>query len=98
MNIVFVREQPLFIGVVEADKNLLGLLTCYLGYLGGYPSCPKGRDLNFSLKESSDGARTTASGRLFQELCEKKLDLFSVRGQTASQASGCYLAVSAVTE
>ena len=47
-----------------------------------YPSCPKGRDLNFSLKESSDGARTTASGRLFQELttrCEKKLDLICVR-------------------
>ena len=47
-----------------------------------YPSCPKGRDLNFSLKESSEGARTTASGRLFQALttrCEKKLDLMSVR-------------------
>ena len=46
---------------------------------------PKGRDLNFSLKESSDGARTTASGRLFQELttrCEKKLALMSVRANS----------------
>ena len=50
-----------------------------------YPSCPKGSDLNFTLDESSDGARTTASGRLFQELttrCEKKLDLISVRANS----------------
>ena len=38
-------------------------------------------DLNFSWKESSDGARTTVFGRLFQALttpCEK-FDLMSVR-------------------
>ena len=33
-----------------------------------YPSSPKGRDFNISLKESSDGTLTTASGSLFQAL------------------------------
>ena len=54
----------------------------YIYILSKYEKPPKGRDLNFSLKESSDGARTTAFGRLFQELmtrCEKKLDLMSVQ-------------------
>ena len=55
-------------GLHMGQNGILG----YLGYFTwvtwlDYPSCPKDRDLNFSLKGIQRcGARTTASGRLFQ--------------------------------
>ena len=66
-----------------------------------YPSSPSGRDLSLTLKASSDGELTTASGRLFQELttrCEKKFDIMRVHMHRVSPASNCSLVEFAVTE
>ena len=84
------HEGPIRDLVKRSRETMMSLhiwviIHTYFTYLVtwvNYPCGPSGRDLNLSLKTSSDGELTTASGRLFQELttrCEKNFDMMSVR-------------------
>ena len=65
------------------DKHVcLAWLLGLVGYLVVYPFSPSGRDLKYFLKLDIEGAWTTCSGSLFQELTTlllKKNFLISVR-------------------